>query len=51
MGKADAFAGLVLRARAAEQVEDALVIARVDAAAIVDDVEDDAVAALRCRAR
>ena len=42
MREADSLAGLVLRARAAEQVEDALVIARIDAAAVVLDLEHGA---------
>ena len=40
MGEPDALAGLVLRAGTTKQVEDALVIFRVDAAAGVGDFED-----------
>src|SRR3954463_13714465 len=40
MCKSYALAGLVLDAGAAEQVEDALMVLAVDAAAVVDDVED-----------
>lgn len=44
MRQPDPLAGLVLLARPAEQVEDALVIARIDAASVVGDRQDDAVA-------
>src|SRR5688572_27389155 len=42
MGKPDPLAGLVLAAGTAEQLEDALMIFRVDAAAIVLDLEQHA---------
>src|SRR5829696_8500406 len=40
MRKPDALAGLVLGSGAAEQLEDALMISRVDAAAVVDHLEN-----------
>ena len=40
MGKANALSGLVLRAGAAEQVENPLMVLGIDAAAIVGDLED-----------
>ena len=49
MGKADAFARLVLRTGAAEQVEHAVVVLLGDAAAIVLDLDHDALAALLAR--
>ena len=49
VGEADAFAGLVLRAGAAEQVEHAFVVLLGDAAAVVLDLDDDALAALLAR--
>ena len=42
MRKADAFAGFVLRAGAAEQLEDPLVVLRRDAAAVVGEFDDGA---------
>ena len=40
MGKADALAGFVLRAGAAEKVENPLMVLGIDAAAVVGDLED-----------
>ena len=40
MRKTDALAGLVLQSRTAEQVENPLMILRIDAAAVVADLED-----------
>lgn len=40
MGETDALAGLVLRSGAAEQVENALMVLGVDAAAVVGHLED-----------
>ena len=40
MGEADALARPVLGSGAAEQIEDALMILRIDAAAVVGDLED-----------
>src|SRR5207302_2841384 len=40
MRKPHALTGLVLRSGASEQIEDALMIPGVDAAAVVDDLED-----------
>ena len=40
MGEPDALAGLVLRAGAAKQVEDPLMILRIDAATVVGDLEN-----------
>ena len=47
MGEADAFAGPVLDAGAAEQFEDAFMVRWVDAAPVVLDVVNDAVPASR----
>ena len=40
MGQPDALARLVLGSGAAEQVEDALMVLGIDAAAVVGDLED-----------
>ena len=42
MREPDAFARLVLRAGPAEQVEDAFVIARIDSAPVIGDLDDRA---------